>query len=81
MKKKIHKKFFVFEIIASEFVAPNCVCQKENTCNRHSMCYETVLRFCIFVTESFFCKTITFPVINKYGKGAVLHISTMFGSI
>ena len=27
MKKKVEKKFFVFEIIASEFVALNCLYQ------------------------------------------------------
>ena len=36
MKKKIQKKFFVLEIISSEFVALNCLYQEENTCHRHS---------------------------------------------
>ena len=38
MKKKIQKKFFVFEIITSEFVALNCLQQEENTCHRLSVC-------------------------------------------
>ena len=38
MKKKIPQKFFVFEIIASEFVALNWLYQEENTCHRHSVC-------------------------------------------
>ena len=38
MKKKIKKKFFVFEIIASEFVALNCLYQEGNTCDQHSVC-------------------------------------------
>ena len=38
MKKKIEKKFSVLEIIASEFVALNCLYQEENTCHRHSVC-------------------------------------------
>ena len=67
MKKKIQKKFFVFEIITSEFVALNCLYQEENTCHRHSVCYKTVLRFCTSLRDTF-CKTIDFPVINKYGK-------------
>ena len=37
MKKKIKKKFLVFEIIASEFVALNSHYQEENTCHRHSV--------------------------------------------
>ena len=38
MKKKIRKKFFVFEIITSEFVALNCLYQDQNTSHRHSVC-------------------------------------------
>ena len=38
MKRKIENKFFVFEIITSEFVGLNCLYQEENTCPRHSLC-------------------------------------------
>ena len=38
MTKEIEKKFFVFEIIGSNFVALNCLYQEENTCHRHSVC-------------------------------------------
>ena len=31
MKKKIRKKYFVFEIITSEFVALNCLYEEQNT--------------------------------------------------
>ena len=31
MKKKIEKKFFVFEIITSDCVALNCLYQEQNT--------------------------------------------------
>ena len=67
MKKKIQKKRFVLEIITAEFVALSCLYQEENTCHRHSVSWETVVRFCISLTE-IFSKTIDFPVINKYGK-------------
>ena len=73
MKKKIQKKFSLFEIITSEFLALNCLYQEQNTCHRHSVCEETVLRFCMSLTETF-CQTIDFPVINKYGKGGVAEI-------
>ena len=33
MKKKIKKKFFVFQVIRSEFVALNCLYQEQNTCH------------------------------------------------
>ena len=73
MKQKIARKFFVFEIIPSEFVALNCLYQEENTCHRNSVCQETVFRFWRSLTETF-CRTIAFPVIEKYDKGAVLQI-------
>ena len=38
MKKKIVKKFSVFDIITSEFVTLNCPYQEENTCHRLSVC-------------------------------------------
>ena len=38
MKKKMEKKFFVFEIIACVFLALNCLYQEENTCLRYSVC-------------------------------------------
>ena len=37
-KKKIEKKFFVFEIIASELVAFNCLYYADNACHLQSMC-------------------------------------------
>ena len=80
MKNKIEIMFFVFEIIASEFVVLNCLYQEANNCPRHSVCKETVLGFCIIVTESF-RKTITFAVINKYGKRPVLHVPRKFRRI
>ena len=38
MKKKIQKKFFVFEIIVSKFVALNSPFQEANIFHRHSVC-------------------------------------------
>ena len=38
MQKKNDKKFFVFEIISSEFVALNCLYKAENTCPPPSVC-------------------------------------------
>ena len=59
MKKKNPEKFFIFQLIPSDFVALYCL--------------YIVLRFCISLLETF-CRTIDFPVIKKYGKGAVLEI-------
>ena len=37
MQKKIQKKFVVFEIIASEIAAVNCLYYEGNTCHGNSM--------------------------------------------
>ena len=37
-KKKIQKKFFVFEIIASELVALNCLYSADNAYHGQSIC-------------------------------------------
>ena len=79
MKKKIQKKRFVFEIITAEFVALSCLYQEENTCHRHSVSWETVVRFCTSLTENFY-KTIDFPVINKYGKEAFFKVEQCLGT-
>ena len=80
MQKQNQKKFFVFEIIASELIALNCLYSEENTCYRQAVCYETVLKFCMSLTLTFY-KSIAFTVIKKDGKGAAMQISTMFGRI
>ena len=41
---------------------------------------QTVLRFCIRLTETF-SNAITFMVINKYDKGTVVQIATVFQPI
>ena len=38
MKRKMQKKFFVFQIITSELVALNCLYQEQNTYYRDSLC-------------------------------------------
>ena len=37
MQKKVHKKFLVPEIIASEMAAVICLCYEGNTCHGQSM--------------------------------------------
>ena len=38
MQISIAKKFFVFEIIASELAALICLYEEANSCDRESMC-------------------------------------------
>ena len=44
------------------------------------MCYQTALELCISLKETS-PNAATFGVINKYFKGAVIQIATMFRSI
>ena len=67
------RKVFVFEIIASELIALDCLYYEENTCHPQGMCEQTVLRFCILIRETF-SNSIAFGVINKHGKGASVQI-------
>ena len=80
MLKQIEEKFFVFEIYASELVPFNRLYYADNACHRQSMSYQTVFRFCISLKETF-PNAITFTVINKYDKGAVVQIGTVFRPI
>ena len=44
-EKKIEKVFLVYEIMEFEPVAGTYLNYEENTCDRQSTCYQTVLRF------------------------------------
>ena len=54
MQRKIENTSFLSEIIVSEKVALNCLYKEDKTCHRLSMCKQTVLRFCIALTETSF---------------------------
>ena len=45
MQYNFQKMFSVSEIIAFESVAEISLIYDQNTCDRHSACYQTVLRF------------------------------------
>ena len=80
MQKKIQKKFFVLEIIVSEFVVLNCLYWGDNACHWLSMCSQTVLGYCVSLKETFSDAT-TLRVIDKFCKGAAIQIGTLFPPI
>ena len=49
MQKKIEKKFIVFQIIASDLAALNCLHYEGNTCHGQSMRWQTVLSLLISI--------------------------------
>ena len=38
MKKKIDKKFFFLEMVASKLAVLNCLYEEKNICDRQSIC-------------------------------------------
>ena len=64
MQKKIQKKFFVFDIIASELVVLNCLYQADNACHWLSICKQTDLGFYVSLKEISSSAT-TLTVINE----------------
>ena len=80
MQRKMEKKLFVFEIIASELAVLICLDKEKKSWDRQSICSETVRRFCLLLTENF-SNPIVFTLIHKYIKGAAVKISTVFGSV
>ena len=78
MQKEFEKMFFIYERIASELAVFNCLYSEEDSCHRQSICQQTFLRICISLREAFSGST-AFTVSNKYGKGGVVQISTLFG--
>ena len=77
MEQKIQNKIFVFEIIASELGSLNCLYEDKDTFHRYPMSKQAIPRFGMSTRESF-SNQISLPVTNKYHKGAVMQISTLF---
>ena len=75
--EKNREKFFVSEKIAYEFVQLNCPYSEQDTCHRQPMCSQAVARFGMSI--KIFSNSNALKVINKYGKGAVIQFSTVFG--
>ena len=49
---------------------------KKKTCDRQSICSETVRRFCILLRETL-CNLTAFTLINKFAEAVVFEISTV----
>ena len=80
MQQAIEKKLFVSYIISFELVAVNCLYYKENTCHTQSVCEQTVLRFSIWLIETFPNQGFLW-VLKKYLKTAVAKIVAVLGTL
>ena len=70
---------FVFQIKAFEVVAENSAYCGKNTCDRESMCQQTVLRFMIRVKQSFF-NSIYLKFMGQEDNSGALLVSEVFGT-
>ena len=78
-QENIQKKFLVSEISALELVAINSPDSNKNTCNRHTMCYQTVLRAQIWQGPTFSYSLYLKLMVEWYETGSVL-IAAAFGT-
>ena len=77
MIKKVQKKLFVFDVIGSKLFPLNCLSIYNRILVNGTQCIKKqLLRFCISMTETF-SNSNAFPLINKYGTGAVVQMSTI----
>ena len=79
-KKNNDKTFFVFKMIAFESQMINSHNIEEDTCHWKSMCYETQVRFTIYLRE-IFSKSCCFRVVKKYDKSALMLLLQEFETL
>ena len=53
MKKKIKKKIFLSDIIASQLVSVICNCEEQDTCHCQPTCWQIVPRFGMSIRDTF----------------------------
>ena len=79
MQKKLENIFSVFEIWAFQPVPGISFIYKVNTCDLEWTCYQTVLRFRIWIRE-IFSKSLCSRLIKNWDKSVVLYVPAVFGS-
>ena len=67
MEQKIEKKFFVFQIIAFELAITNYGYTEQDTCNRLSICQQTLLRFHLRLGQTFY-KSTSLRMMKKHDE-------------
>ena len=80
MQQKIEKKFFVFQILASELGVANSHNIEQDTCHGHPMCSQTPLIFLRTLGETF-SKSNLPEKMKKHEKIALMEISQLFGTL
>ena len=78
MQKSTEKNFFVLEIMAFEYGVVTYLYYQVNSCDRHSTCYQTVLRSQMWL-EEMFSNWIFSRLMWSYDKSATLQSLSVFG--
>ena len=79
MEQKDQKKFLDLKILAFESGTTYSQNPEKDTCYWQSLCYETLLRFKISLTE-IFSKWGSLRVMKKYDESALMQIFQEFGT-
>ena len=79
MEQKNQKKILDLKINSFESGTTHSHNPEQDTCHWQSMFYETLLRFNISLREKF-SKSVSFRVMKKYDKSALIHILLEFGT-
>ena len=79
MQKKFEKLFFVVEIMAVERVGNFSSSNDENTCDLHSTCYQTFLKFQISLTQ-IFSNSMCVESVESSNKRAAMVVSVVFNT-
>ena len=79
MEQKNQKKFLDLKILAFESGTTYSQNPEKDTCCWQSLCYETLLRFKISLTE-IFSKWGSLRVMKKYDESALMQIFQEFGT-
>ena len=77
MQEILKKMFRVFETVAFEYVPGNFLNYDENTCYRESTCYQTVLRFHIWLKQMF-SNSVCLGLMENSDESAAVMISAVF---
>ena len=79
MEQKFQKIFWIFEVIAFEAVTGIFLNYDKNASDRQSTCYETLVRFHIWLRDMF-SNVICLGLMESHHKSAVLQVSAVFGT-
>ena len=80
LEQKIHKKVFLFQVLAFELGVANSPNIQQDTCHQQTMCQQTHQGFRLRLGETF-SKSTSLRKLKIDEKCALMRISQVFGTI